>query len=204
MNTHSAVFPLIAAAAVYFFRVIELRTRRQTIRGPVKENLTLKLFILAGTAMFSGGLLEFLFRGQRWSWLSLGLGVACALISFTVRHRAIAALGRFWSLHVEIRENHEFLADHAVINTGVSRAQYKQLLLNQVVGSQLVMTNNFNTSLIKNRIQMITKIKSSKLARFKYLVAFIPVIALVVFFVLIIVKSGPSYLFYPLGYPSRP
>ncbi|MFW6257176.1 MAG: TonB family protein [Prolixibacteraceae bacterium] len=87
-----------------------------------------------------------------------------------------------WILKRVIRENHEFLADHAVLNAGVSRAQYKQLLLNQVVGSQLVMTNNFNTSLIKNRIQMISKIKSSKLARFKYLVAFIPVIALVVFF----------------------
>jgi protein-S-isoprenylcysteine O-methyltransferase Ste14 len=109
MNTHSAVFPLIAAAAVYFFRVIELRTRRQTIRGPIQENLTLKLFILAGTSMFSGGLLEFFFREQRWSWLTLGVGVMCALISFTVRHRAIAALGQFWSLHVEIRENHEFV-----------------------------------------------------------------------------------------------
>lgn len=87
-----------------------------------------------------------------------------------------------WMLKRVIRENHEFLADHAVLNTGVSRAQYKQLLLNQVVGSQLVMTNNFNTSLIKNRIQMISKIKSSKLARLKYLAAFIPVIALVVFF----------------------
>src|SRR5205814_507751 len=30
-------------------------------------------------------------------------------ISFWLRRRAIAALGRFWSLHVEIRENHEFV-----------------------------------------------------------------------------------------------
>ena len=87
-----------------------------------------------------------------------------------------------WMLKRVIRENHEFLADHAVLNTGVSRAQYKQLLLSQVVGSQLVMANNFNTSLIKNRIQMISKIKSSKLARYKYLIALIPVILLVVFF----------------------
>lgn len=87
-----------------------------------------------------------------------------------------------WMLKRVIRENHEFLADSAVINMGVSRAQYKQLLLTQVIGSQLVMTNNFNTSLIKNRIQMISKIKSSKLARYKYLVTIIPMIVLVVFF----------------------
>jgi len=109
MNNDSFAFPLVAAAAIYVIRVIELRTRRQTIRGPIRENLTLKLFVLAGTGMFAGGLLEFFLRGKRWSWLTLGLGVACALFSFVVRHRAIAALGRFWSLHVEIRENHEFV-----------------------------------------------------------------------------------------------
>ena len=32
-----------------------------------------------------------------------------AVFSFWLRARAIAALGRFWSLHVEIRENHEFV-----------------------------------------------------------------------------------------------
>jgi isoprenylcysteine carboxyl methyltransferase (ICMT) family protein YpbQ len=109
MNTYSFAFPLAAAAAIYVFRIFELRTRRQTIRGPIRENLTLKLFMLAGTAMFAGGLLEFLLRGRQWNWATLGIGIACAVISFAVRHRAIEALGRFWSLHVEIRENHEFV-----------------------------------------------------------------------------------------------
>ena len=67
-----------------------------------------------------------------------------------------------WMLRRAIRENHEFLADKAVLTSGVSRGYYKKLLLNQFVGGQLVIANNFNYSLIKNRIKMMSKIKSSK------------------------------------------
>ncbi|HPF52000.1 MAG TPA: M56 family metallopeptidase [Draconibacterium sp.] len=87
-----------------------------------------------------------------------------------------------WILKKVIRENHEFLADRAVLNTGMSVLQYKQLLLNQVVGFQPVMANNFNSSLIKKRIKMISKIKSSKMANFKYIVGALSVVLLIVIF----------------------
>jgi TonB family protein len=69
-----------------------------------------------------------------------------------------------WMLNHAIRENHEYLADQAVLIKGVTRGEYKMLLLNQFVGGQLVIANNFNYSIIKNRIKMMSKIKSSKLA----------------------------------------
>lgn len=87
-----------------------------------------------------------------------------------------------WILKKVIRENHEFLADRAVLNTGMNVLQYKQLLLSQVIGFQPVMANNFNSSLIKKRIQMTTKIKSSKLANLKYIVGALSVIVLIVIF----------------------
>jgi len=87
-----------------------------------------------------------------------------------------------WILKKVIRENHEFLADRAVLKTGMSVLQYKQLLLNQAIGFQPVMANNFNTSLIKKRIKMISKIKSSKLANFKYIIGALSVVLLVVIF----------------------
>lgn len=87
-----------------------------------------------------------------------------------------------WILKKVIRENHEFLADRAVLNTGMNVMQYKQLLLSQVIGFQPVMANNFNSSLIKKRIQMISKIKSSKLANFKYILGALSVILLIVIF----------------------
>lgn len=87
-----------------------------------------------------------------------------------------------WMLKRAIRENHEYLADHAVLNSGISSGQYKQLLLSQAVGIQFDIANNFNSSLVKKRIQMISKIRSSKLANLKYILGFISLLALVVIF----------------------
>ncbi|MEI6141125.1 MAG: M56 family metallopeptidase [Mariniphaga sp.] len=72
-----------------------------------------------------------------------------------------------WLLKRSIRENHEFLADNGVLKPGVSSANYRLLLLNSSFNQQPIIANNFNYSLIKIRIKMMTKIKSSKLAASK-------------------------------------
>lgn len=87
-----------------------------------------------------------------------------------------------WMLRSAIRENHEFLADQAVLRSGVNRGYYKKLLLSQLAGGQLVLTNNFNYSLIKNRIKMMSKIKSSKLANIKMILGLLTAVALVIVF----------------------
>ena len=87
-----------------------------------------------------------------------------------------------WMFNRAIRETHEFLADQAVLSKGASRGEYKLLLLNQFVGGQLVIANNFNYSLIKNRIKMMSKIKSSKLAITKIVFGVFVAAALVIAF----------------------
>lgn len=87
-----------------------------------------------------------------------------------------------WILKRVIRENHEYLADQAVLNQGITPASYKHLLLNQAVGFQLEMANSFNSSLVKKRIKMISKIRSSKTANLKYVFGVLTAIALVVIF----------------------
>ncbi|EEF59463.1 Isoprenylcysteine carboxyl methyltransferase [Pedosphaera parvula Ellin514] len=101
--------PIASVFLIYTARIIELRTKRDTIRGPVKENLTFRLFVLAGTVMVAGGLVEFLIRHSQLFWPTFVAGWLCAFFSFALRRRAIAALGKFWSLHVEIRDNHQFV-----------------------------------------------------------------------------------------------
>ena len=88
----------------------------------------------------------------------------------------------FWMFRRALRENHEFLADQAVISHGTAPSWYKQILLNQYVGEQIVIANNFNYSLIKTRIQMISKIKSRKIANVKFLAGFVLAASLVAFF----------------------
>lgn len=102
--------PLIAVAIVYAVRIAEINRKRATVSGKVQENLTLRLFLLIGTVMTVGSVAEYVII-NRWtfSWAALIGGLVCAAVSFKLRWAAIAALGRFWSLHVEIRENHEFV-----------------------------------------------------------------------------------------------
>jgi TonB family protein len=88
----------------------------------------------------------------------------------------------FWMFRRALRENHEFLADQAVISHGTAPSWYKQILLNQFVGEQVVIANNFNYSLIKSRIKMISKIKSKKIANVKILVGFVLAASLVALF----------------------
>jgi TonB family protein len=87
-----------------------------------------------------------------------------------------------WMLRHAIRENHEFLADQAVLNSGINKGYYKKLLLNQFVGGQLVIANSFNYSLIKNRIKMMSKIKSSKTSNIKIIFGVLVAVALIITF----------------------
>lgn len=95
--------------AVYSARILELKTKRETVPGQVRENLTLKLFLFIGTSVFFGSIAELLLVDRELNGWIFALGWICALSSFWVRRRAIAALGRFWSLHIEIRESHELV-----------------------------------------------------------------------------------------------
>jgi TonB family protein len=88
----------------------------------------------------------------------------------------------FWMMRRAIRENHEYLADQAVLKSGINRGYYKKLLLNQFVGVQFKIANNFNYSLIKNRRKMMSRIKSSKFANVKIIFGLIAAAMLVVVF----------------------
>jgi TonB family protein len=87
-----------------------------------------------------------------------------------------------WLMKRSVRENHEFLADHGVLQPGVSPAAYKLLLLNGSMMPQPVIANNFNYSLLKIRIQMISKIKSSRTAALKLSMGILAAAALFVVF----------------------
>lgn len=109
MSFVTVALPVVSAVGIYVARIVELGTKRDVVRGPVKESLTLRLFILIGTAMFGCCVAEYFFLHRSLYWPTFLAGWMLAIISFGIRRRAIAALGRFWSLHVEIREHHEFV-----------------------------------------------------------------------------------------------
>ena len=79
-----------------------------------------------------------------------------------------------------LKETHEYLADNQVIAQGCSRAKYQLLIFEQHVGMNLFeFVNNFNHSLIKRRITMMTKKQSKSWAKSKFLLL-VPVICFLV------------------------
>src|SRR5436190_8773463 len=103
--------PIFSVVVIFAARMLEVGTKRETIAGKVRENLTFRLFMLAGVLMVGGGVAEFVLKGQQISWPMFAAGWVAAILSFAIRRSAIAALGRFWSLHVEIRENHQLVKE---------------------------------------------------------------------------------------------
>ena len=70
----------------------------------------------------------------------------------------------------ELRMLHEYEADEAVLDKGIDASQYQLLLVRKAVGDRrFLIANSFNHSKLKNRINMMQKIKTVKWARLAYL-----------------------------------
>ncbi|MCD4833982.1 MAG: M56 family metallopeptidase [Bacteroidales bacterium] len=81
-----------------------------------------------------------------------------------------------------IREVHEYLADRAVVENGYDRIDYQQLLLSQISGSRFIgLTSSFSYSLSKNRLKMLTMMKSKNISKIKIALA-IPFAIVTLFF----------------------
>lgn len=93
-----------------------------------------------------------------------------------------------WLYERSIKQNHEYLADEGVLAQGLSIGQYQAILINQIMGMQIIgLTNNLNYSLNKKRMKMMTKMKTSKNRAFKVIWA-LPAIA-----ILLVAFAKPAY-----------
>jgi hypothetical protein len=80
-----------------------------------------------------------------------------------------------WMFRRALKSEHEFIADRRVLNQGYDSVNYQKLLFEKSMGvSTLCLINNFNYSLLKKRLKMMTINKSSSYAKIKYIFA-IPV-----------------------------
>ncbi len=86
-----------------------------------------------------------------------------------------------WFFEQSIKQNHEYLADKGVLAQGHSTGRYQAILLNQLMGMQIIgVTNNLNFALNKNRLKMMTKTKTPFIKGIKFVWA-LPAIALLLF-----------------------
>ncbi|MFU1857583.1 TonB-dependent receptor plug domain-containing protein [Sphingobacterium sp. NGMCC 1.201703] len=74
-----------------------------------------------------------------------------------------------WFMRRAIRQNLEFLTDQQVLNKGIDRQTYQYSLLNvSKKGTSIGLSNQFNFKLLKRRIMMMNKKRSSKIELSKY------------------------------------
>ncbi|MCF7561474.1 hypothetical protein L3X39_12575 [Sabulilitoribacter multivorans] len=74
-----------------------------------------------------------------------------------------------WFYNKDLKQNLEFLADHAAINFSNCKKAYQYTLLKtSLPNHQLALSNNFYNSLIKKRIVMLHKTKSKKINQIKF------------------------------------
>lgn len=84
-----------------------------------------------------------------------------------------------WFYRHTLKTLHEFLADQGVLTNGVSKSEYQEMLVNQAFGIQLIsLSNNFNHSLIKRRLIMMSKLKTNRYVLLK-MVFVIPLAAVI-------------------------
>jgi TonB family protein len=96
-----------------------------------------------------------------------------------------------WFYEKSIKEVHEYLADDAVLQGINNQGNYQALLVNQAIGGPVfILTNQFNQSLIKKRIMMMKKMKTSQVAKFKVLLILPLIAALMLAFVNSPAKQG--------------
>lgn len=83
-----------------------------------------------------------------------------------------------WMLRADLQELHEYEADDAVLRSGANIKEYQYLLIRKAVSkSGYSVANSFNHSILKNRITMMSKAKSS-LARGLRALYLLPLICL--------------------------
>ena len=88
----ATLLAVCSVLGIYLARMVELRAKRETIPGQVRETRTLTWFVVTGTLMLVGALGEFCWRRPEWNTVTFVLGWACGLASFGIRRSAIAAL----------------------------------------------------------------------------------------------------------------
>jgi protein-S-isoprenylcysteine O-methyltransferase Ste14 len=131
MSTQTTLdlLPVFCAVILYGARIREFFVKRNVVAGQVNERATFLALLVSGTLVVALALVEYLVRGA---------GVLVAASSFAVRAAAVRALGRMWSVHIEIRKEHQLMKDGPY---GWVRHPIYLAAILELVGAMLIMNS---------------------------------------------------------------
>ncbi len=137
--------PVIVVAILYLMRIREFLVKRETVKGPVKEKTSFILLFAGGTLVVVCSFVEYFAMNRSPSYTFMALGTLITLGAFAYRNWAIRTLGKFWSVHVEIRDNHELITSGPF--KSVRHPVYTGALL-EVIGAVFILKASFSALLI--------------------------------------------------------
>jgi len=103
--------PILCVVILYFARIREFFVKRNVVTGQVNEKATFLALLLSGSLITVLALVEYLARDLHFIAATFIPGLLIAASAFVVRAAAVRALGRMWSVHIEIRKEHELVKD---------------------------------------------------------------------------------------------
>lgn len=141
MSNHYSLdlLPVACAVALYVARIREFFVKRNVIAGQVNERATFLALLVSGTLVTTLALAEYLALGRGFRLVPFSAGLAVVAASFLVRAAAVRALGRMWSVHIEIRKEHQLVKDgpfrwvrHPIYLAAILELVGAMLLMNSV------------------------------------------------------------------------
>lgn len=111
MQSNLDLLPVFCAVALYAARIREFFVKRNVVSGQVNERATFLALLISGSLVVTLALVEYLVRGTGFQAINFTTGLLIAALSFVVRAAAVRALGRMWSVHIEIRREHQLVKE---------------------------------------------------------------------------------------------
>ena len=93
------------------FRVWMTSRKQRGLRSHISAQWSFYLLFAVSCAIFGGTVLEFFLVNRPYHLVPAIGGVATFLVANGIRMAAIRTLGPYWSVHIEIREGHQFVQE---------------------------------------------------------------------------------------------
>ncbi len=113
MNASTSERIIFAAfmIVVFAWRAWETFRQQGSVRGRTTMQWSFYLLFAMSCVIFGGTVLEFFLVNRSYHPVAAVAGVVLFVVANIVRMMAIRTLGRYWSLHIEIREEHQFVEE---------------------------------------------------------------------------------------------
>jgi len=110
-STTARLLFVLFIAAIAIWRIWETFHKQGSERGHISMRWSFYLLFAMSGVVFAGTVLEFFCVHRSYRPAVAVLGAVMFVVANLIRMSAIRMLGRFWSLHVEIRDEHQFVQE---------------------------------------------------------------------------------------------